>query len=163
MKKRRREGHEKRGNCFKSKGARFLKSLATNNMTVSLSEFRGKKLVLFFYPKDDTPGCTLEGEDFRDHYKKFKKLNTEIFGISKDSMDSHEKFKSKFQFPFELISDPDEELCQLFGVIKEKNMYGKKYMGIERSTFVIDEKGKLVREWRKVKVPGHVEEVLEFC
>ena len=139
-----------------------FKKPATGDTTVRLLEFKGRKLILFFYPKDDTPGCTREGEGFRDHYKKFKKLNTEIFGVSKDSMDSHEKFKSKFQFPFELISDPDEELCKIFDVIREKNMYGKKYMGIERSTFVIDEKGKLLKEWRKVKVPGHVEEVLEF-
>jgi len=139
-----------------------FKSSATGETTVKLSEFKGKKIVLFFYPKDETPGCTQEGEDFRDHYKEFKKRNTEIFGVSKDSMDSHEKFKSKFQFPFGLISDSDEELCQIFDVIREKNMYGKKYMGIERSTFVIDEKGKLIGEWRKVKVPGHVKEVLEF-
>ncbi len=139
-----------------------FKKSATDNTTVRLAEFKGQKLVLFFYPKDDTPGCTLEGEDFRDHYEKFKKLNTEIFGVSRDSMGSHEKFKSKFQFPFGLISDPDGELCESFDVIREKNMYGKKYTGIERSTFVIDENGKLIQEWRKVKVPGHVEEVLEF-
>ena len=139
-----------------------FKKSATGGTVVGLSDFKGKRLVLFFYPKDDTPGCTREGEGFRDHYKEFKKLNTEIFGVSKDSMDSHEKFKSKFQFPFELISDPDEELSRVFDVIREKDMYGKKYMGIERSTFVIDEKGKLLKEWRKVKVPGHVEEVLEF-
>ena len=139
-----------------------FKKSATSKTTIRLSEFKGRKLILFFYPKDDTPGCTMEGEGFRDNYKIFKKLNTEIFGVSRDSMDSHEKFKSKFQFPFELISDSEEELCQSFDVIREKDMYGKKYMGIERSTFVIDEEGKLIREWRKVKVPGHVEEVLEF-
>ncbi len=135
---------------------------ATGKTTVRLSEFKGRRVVLFFYPKDETPGCTQEGEDFRDHYKEFKTRNTEIFGISKDSLDSHEKFKSKFQFPFELISDPDGQLCQMFDVIREKNMYGKKYMGIERSTFVIDEKGSLIGEWRKVKVPDHVKEILEF-
>lgn len=139
-----------------------FEGVATNKVTVRLSEFKGRKLVLFFYPKDDTPGCTMEGEGFRDYYKEFQKLSVEIFGISRDSMESHEKFKAKFQFPFELISDPEERLCRFFDVIKEKNMYGKKHMGIERSTFVIDEKGKLVGEWRKVKVPGHVEEVLEF-
>ena len=139
-----------------------FKKPATNNTTIRLSELKGRKFVLVFYPKDNTPGCTQEGENFRDHYENFKKLKTEVFGVSKDPMDSHEKFKSKFQFPFELISDPNEELCKIFDVIKEKNMYGKKYMGIERSTFVIDETGTLLKEWRKVKVSGHVEEVLEF-
>ena len=135
---------------------------ATNETMVQLSKLKGSKVILYFYPKDSTPGCTKEGEGFRDHYKKFKKLDTEIFGISRDSLKSHEKFKEKYDFPFELISDEDEELCQIFDVIKEKNMYGKKVMGIERSTFVLDENGKLIQEWRKVKVPGHVEEVLSF-
>ncbi len=138
-----------------------FKAEATNEQKVQLSQLKGKKVILYFYPKDNTPGCTVEGEAFRDHYKNFKKLGTEVFGISRDSLTSHEKFKEKFHFPFELISDADEELCQLFDVIKEKNMYGKKVMGIERSTFIIDETGKLLKEWRKVKVEGHVEEVLK--
>lgn len=133
---------------------------ATSEMTVKLSALKGQNVVLYFYPKDSTPGCTTEGQDFRDNYTKFKRANTVVFGISRDSMKSHENFKAKQEFPFELISDPDEEMCQLFDVIKEKNMYGKKVMGIERSTFLIDEKGILRREWRKVKVKGHVEEVL---
>ena len=135
---------------------------ATGDGEVKLSNLKGRKVVLFFYPKDNTPGCTQEGEGFRDNYEKFKKTGAEIFGVSKDNLKSHENFKSKFEFPFELISDEKEELCATFDVIKEKNMYGKKYLGIERSTFVLDEKGQLVKEWRKVKVPGHVEEVLEF-
>ncbi len=135
---------------------------ATGETQVQLTKLKGKKIVLYFYPKDSTPGCTKEGEDFRDNYKKFKRQGVEIFGISRDSLKSHEKFKDKYKFPFELISDEDEELCSIFDVIKEKNLYGKKHMGIVRSTFVIDEKGKLVKEWRKIKVPGHVEEVLEF-
>jgi len=139
-----------------------FKKPATNEENVQLSKLKGKKVVLYFYPKDDTPGCTLESQDFRDQYKKFKKLGAEIYGVSRDSLKSHEKFKDKFEFPFELISDEDEELCHIFDVIKEKNMYGKKVMGIERSTFVIDENGKLIKEWRKVKVPGHVTEVLNF-
>ena len=114
-----------------------------------------------FYPKDNTPGCTQEGEDFRDLYKEFKKLKTEIYGVSRDSLKSHEGFKEKYKYPFELISDPEEKLCNLFDVIKEKNMYGKKYMGIERSTFLINKEGKLSAEWRKVKVKGHAAEVLE--
>ena len=108
----------------------------------------------------NTPGCTSESIDFRDNFKSFQKKNTLIFGISKDSLSSHEKFKEKFNFPFELISDPEEKVCKAFDVIKEKSMYGKKYMGIERSTFLVDSKGKLKKEWRKVKVKGHVEEVL---
>ncbi len=139
-----------------------FKQPATSETQVQLTKLKGKKVVLYFYPKDSTPGCTKEGEGFRDMYKKFQKLNTEIFGISRDSIKSHEKFKEKYEFPFELISDESEELCQIFDVIKMKNMYGKKVRGIERSTFVIDENGKLVQEWRKVRVPGHVEEVYEF-
>ena len=126
----------------------------------NLADYKGQKIVIYFYPRDNTPGCTSEGEDFRDNYKLFKKMKTEIFGVSKDSLKSHEGFKDKFKFPFELISDPDEKVCKIFDVIKEKSMYGKKYMGIERSTFLIDSKGKLIEEWRKVKVKGHVEEVL---
>jgi peroxiredoxin Q/BCP len=134
---------------------------ATNNKTVSSSNIKGKNTVLFFYPKDNTPGCTLEGQDFRDSYPEFKNLNTEIYGISRESIKSHEKFKKNEKFNFELISDPDEKICKQYDVIKEKSMYGKKYMGIERSTFLIDSKGKLVNEWRKVKVTGHAKEVLE--
>lgn len=133
---------------------------ATSDQTVKLSQLKGKNVVLYFYPKDATPGCTVEGQDFRDNHSKFTKLNTQIFGVSRDSLKSHENFKSKQEFPFELISDEDEKLCQLFDVIKEKNMYGKISLGIERSTFLIDAQGMLRREWRKVKVEGHVAEVL---
>ena len=132
----------------------------TGNKKFSLKEFTGKNIVLYFYPRDNTPGCTSESIDFRDNFKFFQKKNTLIFGISKDSLSSHEKFKEKFNFPFELISDPEEKVCKAFDVIKEKSMYGKKYLGIERSTFLVDSKGKLKKEWRKVKVKGHVEEVL---
>lgn len=138
-----------------------FKVSVTGKTELSSKDLLGKKVVIYFYPKDNTPGCTTEGENFRDLYPQFKKLNAEIYGVSRESIKSHEGFIKKFNFPFELISDPEESLCNLFDVIKEKNMYGKKYMGIERSTFLIDEKGKLVREWRKVKVPGHAEEVLE--
>lgn len=134
---------------------------ATSEQTIQLKSLRGKKVVIWFYPKDATPGCTTEGQGFRDNYTKFKNQNTVILGVSKDSLNSHEKFKEKQKFQFDLISDPDEKLCNQFGVIKEKNMYGKKYLGIERSTFLIDEYGKLRQEWRKVKVAGHVDEVLE--
>ena len=134
---------------------------ATGEQTISLSDFKGKQnVVLYFYPKDSTPGCTTEGQDFRDHYAAFKKADTVILGVSRDSLQSHENFKAKQNFPFELLSDVNEKLCKQFDVIKEKNMYGKKYMGVERSTFLIDKNGKLVQEWRKVRVKGHVEEVL---
>ena len=126
----------------------------------NLADYKGQKIVIYFYPRDNTPGCTSEGEDFRDNYKSFEEKNTKIFGVSKDSLKSHENFKNKFNFPFELISDPDEKVCKIFDVIKEKSMYGKKYMGIERSTFLIDSDGKLLKEWRKVKVKGHAEDVL---
>ena len=128
--------------------------------TVKLKDLKGKRVVLYFYPKDATPGCTQEGQDFRDLYPKFRKLNTEIFGVSRDTVASHEKFKDKQGFPFELLSDVDEAACQAYDVIHEKNLYGKKSMGVVRSTFLIDEDGKLVNEWRKVKVNGHAEEVL---
>ncbi len=134
---------------------------ATGGQTIKLSELKGKNIVLYFYPKDSTPGCTLEGQDFRDNIRKFSSRNTRIFGVSRDTLASHEKFKEKQKFPFDLISDEDEKLCTLFDVIKEKNMYGKIHMGIERSTFLIDENGVLQNEWRKVKVKNHVEEVLE--
>lgn len=126
----------------------------------SLSDLKGKKVILYFYPKDSTPGCTTEGLDFSRLAKKFKAKNAEIFGISRDSIKSHCNFRDKQKFAFQLLSDADEIACDLFDVIKEKNMYGKKVMGIERSTFVIDEQGKLMKEWRKVKVEGHAEEVL---
>ncbi len=137
-----------------------FKLSATSGKTISLGDLKGKNLVLYFYPKDSTPGCTTEGQEFRDHYDEFQQHNTEILGVSRDSLKSHENFKAKQSFPFELLSDSEETLCQLFDVIKEKNMYGKKVMGIERSTFLIDGKGILRAEWRKVKVAGHANEVL---
>ena len=143
------------------KPAPDAKVQATGEQNFKLSELQGKNVVLYFYPKDNTPGCTTEGQDFRDHYAKFKRRNTVIFGISRDTLASHEKFKEKQQFPFDLISDPKEILCKKYDVIKEKNMYGKKVMGIERSTFIIDDEGILRAEFRKVKVAGHVEAVLE--
>ena len=145
-----------------SKGVKDFSLPSTGGGAFRLSEQRGKKLVLYFYPKDNTPGCTVEGGDFRDRYKEFRKAGAEVVGVSRDSIKSHEGFKAKMKFPFELLSDADEELCAQFGVIKMKNMYGKKVRGIERSTFVIDRDGALAREWRGVKVPGHVEEVLNF-
>lgn len=130
--------------------------------TFTLSAHKGHPVVLYFYPKDNTPGCTTEGMDFRDRYKAFTKAGAVIAGISRDSLKSHENFRAKMDFPFELISDPDEALCAQFGVIKMKNMYGKQVRGIERSTFVIDADGKLAKEWRGVKVAGHADEVLAF-
>ena len=138
-----------------------FKCPATGDQTIHLKSLRGKKVVIYFYPKDSTPGCTTEGQDFRDLHAKFKRQNTVILGISRDSLASHEKFKAKQKFPFELLSDPDELLCRKFDVIKEKTLYGRKFMGIERSTFLIDERGKLRQEWRKIKVKGHAAEVLE--
>jgi peroxiredoxin Q/BCP len=135
---------------------------STGGTTFRLSQHLGSKLVLYFYPKDNTPGCTTEGGDFRDRDKDFKRAGCEVFGVSRDSVASHEKFKDKMKFPFELLSDEDEAVCKQFGVMKMKNMYGRKVRGIERSTFVIDDKGALAREWRGVRVPGHVEEVLNF-
>jgi len=132
----------------------------TSDKQICLNDFQGKNLVLYFYPKDDTSGCTQEGLDFSENYKKFKRLNTEVIGVSRDSIKKHENFKAKFSFPFELLSDPDETLCKAFDVMKEKSMYGKKYMGIERSTFIFDATGKIQHVWRKVSVPGHVKEVL---
>jgi peroxiredoxin Q/BCP len=129
--------------------------------TFNLADHRGRHLVLYFYPKDNTPGCTREGQDFRDNFGKFKRNRALVVGVSRDSLKSHENFKAKQNLPFELLSDPEETLCRLFDVIKEKNMYGRKVMGVERSTFLIDATGKLCREWRKVKVDGHAEEVLE--
>ncbi len=132
----------------------------TQNETLKLRSLKGKNVIIYFYPKDNTPGCTTQGQNFRDAYKKFKNLNTEIFGVSRESIRSHQNFINKHEFPFDLISDPEEELCNAFDVIKEKNMYGRKYMGIERSTFIFDDKGKLRHEIRKVKVKEHVDEVL---
>lgn len=134
---------------------------ATGDKTLSLSDFKGQHLVLYFYPRDNTPGCTREGQEFRDAYDDFKSAGAGILGVSRDSLKAHENFKAKQEFPFDLLSDPDEELCKQFDVIKEKNMYGRKVLGIERSTFLIDGKGVLRQEWRKVRVPGHVEAVLE--
>lgn len=134
---------------------------ATSQKDVVLSKLKGWKVVLYFYPKDNTPGCTTEGLDFRDYYQDFLKAKTIVFGVSKDILKSHEQFKSQYQFPFELISDTDAYLCQMFDVIQPLNMYGKQIQGVERSTFLIDSNGVLKREWRKVRVNGHVEEVLE--
>ena len=135
---------------------------STGSGTFRLSSARGSKLVLYFYPKDNTPGCTTEGMQFRDLHKEFASAGAQVYGVSRDSLRSHENFKAKMKFPFELLSDADEHLCGQFGVMKLKNMYGKKVRGIERSTFVIDAKGVLAREWRGVKVPGHAQEVLDF-
>jgi thioredoxin-dependent peroxiredoxin len=135
---------------------------STGGKTFKLSDYLGKTLVLYFYPKDSTPGCTTQGQQFRDAYPEFEALNAEIVGISRDSLKSHENFKAKFSFPFELLSDAEEQACSLFDVIKMKNMYGKQVRGIQRSTFVMDKRGVLVREWRGVKVDGHVREVLDF-
>lgn len=134
---------------------------ATGEQTISLADLKGKKVVLYFYPKDNTPGCTRESQDFRDLHDQFEALNTVILGISRDSVKTHENFKAKHEFPFDLLSDKEETLCGLFDVIKEKNMYGRKVMGIVRSTFLIDEEGVLRQEWIKVKVPEHAAEVLE--
>jgi len=134
---------------------------ATSEQAVSLSALKGQQVVLYFYPKDSTPGCTTQGQGFRNHHADFKAANTVVFGVSRDSLKSHENFKAKQEFPFELISDKDESLCQLFDVIKLKKLYGKEYLGVDRSTFLIDKDGVLRKEWRGVKVPGHVAAVLE--
>ena len=134
---------------------------ATSDQAVSLSALKGQQVVIYFYPKDSTPGCTTEGQGFRDQHADFKAANTVVFGVSRDSLKSHENFKAKQEFPFELISDKDESLCQLFDVIKLKKLYGKEYLGVDRSTFLIDKDGVLRKEWRGVKVPGHVAAVLE--
>ncbi len=134
---------------------------ATGDQTVHFKSMRGKKVVLYFYPKDATPGCTAEGQDFRALHAKFRRHNSVVFGVSRDSVRSHEKFRDQQKFPFELLSDPDEKLCRQFDVIREKTLYGRKFMGVERSTFLIDEKGKLREEWRKVKVNGHAAAVLD--
>jgi peroxiredoxin Q/BCP len=138
-----------------------LKVAATGGQSFKLSDLRGHKVVLYFYPRDNTPGCTTEGLDFAAQHAKFRRRDAVVLGVSRDSLASHEKFREKFKFPFDLISDEDEKLCRAFDVIKQKNMYGKKVLGIERSTFIIDANGVLRKEFRKVKVAGHVEEVLE--
>jgi peroxiredoxin Q/BCP len=136
---------------------------ATGGKTFRLSESKAKLLVIYFYPKDNTPGCTTEGQNFRDLYAEFRKAGCEVVGVSRDSLKSHENFKAKMGFPFDLLSDEEEKACNLFGVIKMKNMYGKQVRGIERSTFVLDAKRVVRREWRGVKVPGHAQEVLDFA
>jgi thioredoxin-dependent peroxiredoxin len=133
----------------------------TGGGTFRLKEAAGKKLVIYFYPKDMTSGCTRESQDFRDLAGALRKAGTQIVGVSRDSIASHEKFKAREKLPFELLADEDEKVCKLFDVIQEKSLYGRKYLGVERSTFLLDAKGRLAREWRKVKVPGHAEEVLE--
>ncbi len=137
-------------------------SASCTNAEFKLSDHIGKNLVIYFYPKDNTPGCTTEGENFRDLYPEFKAANCEVFGVSRDSIKSHENFKAKLDLPFELISDPDEAVCTLFDVMKMKNMYGKQVRGVERSTFVINKKGLLAQQWRGLKVPGHAQQVLDF-
>mgnify|MGYP001547979909 FL=1 len=134
---------------------------ATGDQDLSLSDFSGRKLIIYFYPKDNTPGCTREGKEFRDLYPEFVKAGADILGVSRDSVRTHGNFRNKHDFPFHLLSDSDESLCKQFDVIHEKKLYGRTYMGIERSTFLIDEEGILRQEWRKVRVPGHVEAVLE--
>ncbi len=134
---------------------------STGDKEIRLKDLRGENLVLYFYPKDSTPGCTTEGQDFRDLHSKFRRLKTVVLGVSRDSIASHDKFRAKQKFPFDLLSDPDEKVCRMFDVIREKTLYGRKFMGIERSTFLIDADGKLRHEWRKLKVKGHAAEVLE--
>jgi peroxiredoxin Q/BCP len=135
---------------------------STGNTTFKLSDHRGRNVVVYFYPKDNTSGCTLEGQEFRDLYNDFGKANTIVVGVSRDSLKSHEGFKAEHGFPFELLADTDEKVCEAFKVMKLKNMYGKQVRGIERSTFVFDAKGKLVKSWRGLKAPGHAAEVLAF-
>ena len=135
---------------------------ATSGKTFQLAQHLGKHVVIYFYPKDNTPGCTTQGIQFRDNYAEFQAHNCEVFGISRDNLKSHENFKAKFSFPFELLADTEELACDIFGVMKMKNMYGKQVRGVERSTFIIDKNGVLVQEWRGVKVDGHVQAVLDF-
>lgn len=138
-----------------------FKGEATGGSPIASKDLEGQKFVLYFYPRDNTPGCTVESNDFRDLHAKFKRKKVRVIGISRDNLKSHDRFKEKFGFPFELIADPDETICNRFGVMKDKNMYGKKVRGIERSTFLVDEDGVLLKEWRKVKVDGHAQEVLD--
>jgi peroxiredoxin Q/BCP len=146
---------------LEAKNCPKFKADATSSLTISNETYKNKNVVIYFYPKDSTPGCTTEGQEFRDSYKKFKKLNVEILGVSRESIKSHESFKSKQNFPFELLSDPDEKVCKAFDVMKLKSMYGREYMGVDRSTFIVNAEGKVLREWRSVKVKGHVQEVLD--
>ena len=134
---------------------------ATGDQNLSLSDFKGRNLIIYFYPKDNTSGCTLEGQDFRDLYLQFTSAGADVLGVSRDSVRTHENFRNKHEFPFQLLSDGEEQLCKQFDVIKEKKLYGRTYMGIERSTFLIDSEGVLQQEWRKVRVPGHVQAVLD--
>lgn len=134
---------------------------ATSKLSINLSSIKDKNILIYFYPKDSTPGCTTEGQDFSNLYSQFQNLNCVIYGVSRDSIKSHERFKEKQSFPFDLISDPDETLCKAFDVIKLKKLYGKEYLGIERSTFLFNKKGVLVNQWRKLRVKGHADEVLE--
>lgn len=136
-------------------------AVATSETTITHADLNGRLTVIYFYPKDSTPGCTTQGQDFRDRYAEFNALNCEIIGVSRDSLRSHERFREKHEFPFELISDEDESLCKLFDVIKLKKLYGREYMGIERSTFLIDAEGILRQEWRKVRPKGHADVILE--
>jgi len=144
------------------KPAPALELPATGGKSFRLGDAKARTVVLYFYPKDNTPGCTTEGQQFRDLHAQFQAANCDVYGISRDSLKSHENFKAKMAFPFDLLSDAEEDACKAFDVIRMKNMYGKKVRGIERSTFVIDAKGVVRREWRGVKVPGHAQEVLEF-
>jgi len=139
-----------------------FKADATNDQIVENASFKGMNVVIYFYPKDSTPGCTTEGQNFRDLYEEFQANNTEIIGVSRESIKSHENFKEKQSFPFELLSDPDEKVCKAYDVMKLKSMYGREYIGVDRSTFIIDANSKLVKEWRGVKVKGHADEVLDF-
>ena len=134
---------------------------ATGDQNLSLSDFKGRKLIIYFYPKDNTPGCTREGQDFRDLYKRFSDAGADVLGVSRDSVRIHENYRKKHDFPFHLLSDKEEQLCGQFDVIHEKKLYGRTYMGIERSTFLIDVDGILLQEWRKVRVPGHAQAVLD--
>ena len=139
----------------------FGAAITGSEVKWKLADAAGEKLVIYFYPRDMTTGCTKESQDFRDHYPAFRKAKVRVIGISRDSLKSHDKFRDKEKLPFELLSDEDEKVCRLFDVIREKTLYGRKYMGVDRSTFLIDASGTLRREWRGVKVPGHVEEVRE--
>ena len=149
------------GKILEGKKCPKFSAQATSEQVISNQTYKDKNVVIYFYPKDSTPGCTTEGQEFRDNYKKFKKYNTEILGVSRESIKSHENFKSKQNFPFELLSDPDEKVCKAFDVMKMKSMYGRQYMGVDRSTFIVNDQGKIIKEWRSVKVKGHVQEVLE--
>lgn len=139
-----------------------LKAPMSSSQTFSLADYKGQKVILFFYPKDNTPGCTNENKDFRDYFESFQALNTVLFGVSRDTLRAHENFKKKLNLPYELISDQNEHLCRHFDVLKTKNRFGQTKRGIERSTFIIDEQGFLLNQWRQVKVPGHVENVYQY-